>query len=340
MKTVLMGAPSEEARQKVFLYTKLVLTAVFWGGTFVAGRMIAPQVGPFSAAFLRFFVTSAFLWVFVWRSGESLPRLTARQFFLLVLLGLSGVFAYNFFFFSGLQSIAASRAALIISSNPAFIALFAAYFFHERLTSVKVLGILLSVGGAAVIISRGHPDIILQGKLGVGELYIFGCVASWVLYSLVGKIAMQKLSPLISVTYACTIGAFCLLFPALWEGLAEHFRHFSMVVWVATFYLGFFGSALGFFWYYEGIKALGPSRAGVFINIVPLSSILLAFFILHEALGRSLIVGALLVISGVYLTNRSPSRPEMARGAIQAAGGTSAEGACSHRFETEKMREP
>lgn len=336
MKAVVMRARSEETWQKVFLYTRLVLTAIFWGGTFVAGRMIAHQVGPFSAAFLRFVTASAFLWGFVWKSPERLPKLTARQLFLLALLGLSGVFAYNFFFFSGLQSITAGRAALIIACNPAFIALFAACFFRERLTVVKVLGILLSVSGAAVIVSKGHPAVILEGRLGAGELYIFGCVASWVFYSLVGKMAMKELSPLLTVTYACTIGAFFLLFPALREGLAVHFSHYSIVVWAAILYLGFFGSALGFFWYYQGIKVLGPSRAGVFINIVPISSIVLAFFILHEALGKSLAFGALLVITGVYLTNRVPGRAEGGSRATKHPYDKSTDQTYRHRLEMKK----
>ena len=81
---------------------------------------------------------------------------------------------------------------------------------------------------------------------------------------------------------------------------------YSAEIWLSIFYLGFFGSALGFVWYYEGIRTLGPSKAGVFINIVPVSSIVLAFLILQESLDASLMLGALLVTVGVYLTNKPP----------------------------------
>jgi drug/metabolite transporter (DMT)-like permease len=294
-----------ERRTGAMLYVKLVATAVFWGGTFVAARIVAREAGPFSASFLRFAVASLFLLGFVVKSHGKLPLPRVRDLFPLLMLGLTGVFAYNVFFFSGLKTVTASRASLIVAANPAFIALFSALMFKERLSLLKVLGIVLSVSGAAVVVSKGDPAMLLKGGLGLGELYIFGCVASWVSYSLIGKVAMKNLSPLLAVTYSCVIGAVCLFFPALQEGIAQGIGRFSASVWLGIFFLGFFGSALGFFWYYEGIREIGPSSAGVFINIVPVSAVLLAFFLLHEALDASLLAGALLVITGVFLTNRS-----------------------------------
>lgn len=298
----------EGSTEKVWLYAKLVLTAIFWGGTFVAGRSIASQIDPFAAAFLRFAIASCFLSAFVWRSYGEIPKLTKHDFVLVFLLGLTGVFAYNVLFFSALKTVAAGRASLIIASNPAFIALFSCWLLRERLGIAKVLGIVLSMGGAVVVISHGNPLALLHGGAGWGELYIFGCVLSWVLYSLIGKFAMNRLTPLAAVTYSCVIGAACLLLPASMQGLWQQLASYSLVVWVGILYLGFFGSALGFFWYYEGIRELGASQAGVFINLVPVSAILLAHLILQEALDGSLLIGALLVIAGVYYTNR-PGRP-------------------------------
>ena len=295
------------------LYVKLVLTALFWGGTFVAGRIVSQQVSPFCAALLRFIVASFFLTGFVLKHHGRFPRLERDQVVPVILLGLSGVFAYNAFFFSGLRTIAAGRASLIIASNPAFIALFAALFFHERLSAQRLAGILLSMLGAITVISRGNPLEVFDGALGMGELYICGCVASWVCYSLIGKVAMQRLSPLVTVTYACAIGAGFLLFPALIELSANGVTLYPAPAWLGILYLGFFGSALGFIWYYEGIKEIGPSRAGVFINIVPVSSIVLAYVFLNEALDMSLAAGALMVITGVFLTNRNRTAKNLPR---------------------------
>jgi drug/metabolite transporter (DMT)-like permease len=286
------------------IFIKLFLTAFFWGGTFIAGRFIAGQVGPFSAAFLRFAIASFLLLVFIKKTEGSFPPVNGRQIYLILLLGLSGVFAYNVFFFRGLQLIEASRAALIIANNPILITLLSVYFFRERLTLINGLGIGLSVCGAMIVISRGNLFFLLQEPIGQGDLFIFGCVASWGAFSILGKYVTIQLSPLISVAYASAVGSIMLFIPACLEGMFQDWKDYSLMDWGCLIYLGIFGTVIGFIWYYDGIKAIGPSKAGLFINFVPVSAVLLAFFLLNEPLTASLLVGALLIISGVYLANQ------------------------------------
>jgi drug/metabolite transporter (DMT)-like permease len=287
----------------VAVYIKLLLTALFWGGTFIAGRLIADRVEPFSASFLRFAVASILLLMLTARQKGRLPRINRAQFISLFFLGMTGVFAYNALFFKGLQLISAGRASLIIANNPVFIALFAALIFKERLSWRKAGGILLSVTGALIVISKGDLAVLLRGGVGWGEIFLFGCVASWVTYSLIGKAVMRDLSPLVSVSYSSLIGMAALSIPALAEGMVSRIPEYALQDWGCIAYLGIFGTVLGFVWYYEGIKALGPTKAGQFINLVPVCAILLAFFILGEPVTWSLLVGAGLVISGVSLTN-------------------------------------
>jgi drug/metabolite transporter (DMT)-like permease len=288
---------------KVIIYIKLSVTAIFWGGTFIAGRVVARGVGPFSAAFLRFAIASIFLLFITYKVENRLPPVKKSQVIPLILLGMTGVFSYNVFFFKGLKIIYAGRASVIIASNPVFIALFASYLFKERLTLTKFAGIVISVIGAIVVISRGRPIEIFQGNVGLGELFIFCCVMSWAAYSLIGKAVMKDLSPLISVSYSSVVGAVGLSIPAYLEGMVQHVSHYSTMEWLGIFYLGFFGTVLGFVWYYEGIKAIGATRASQFINFVPISAVVLAFFLLAEPVTSSLVIGTLMVCAGVYLTN-------------------------------------
>jgi len=297
----------------MIVYLKLVLTAVFWGGTFVAGRIVARELGPFSAAFLRFLTASVCLIFFTWRAEGRIPLPEKRLFPYLALLGLTGVFSYNVFFFMGLERIEASRASLIIANNPVFITLFSALLFRDRLRPLAVLGILLSVTGAAVVISRGDLNYVLQGGVGLGELFIFCCVLSWVAYSLVGKVVLATLSPLAAVTWASLIGMAFLALPACLEGLPHRMFDYEAASWVGILYLGVFGTVLGFVWYYRGIREIGPARASQFINLVPVSAILLAAVILDEPLSLSLLTGAALVLTGITLTNRSSSSTVKAR---------------------------
>ncbi|MFH2090941.1 MAG: DMT family transporter [Pseudomonadota bacterium] len=285
------------------VYFKLVLTAIFWGGTFIAGRMLSQTMDPYSAAFLRFLIASFFLIGLTFKIEGCLPRIKPSQIFIVCLLGFTGIFSYNLFFFSGLKTIPANQASLIIATNPIFISLAAAFFFKDKLSAHKLIGLALSVTGALIVISNGHLIDIFKMGIGKGQYFIFGCVASWVCYSIIGKKAMNNLSAITSVCYSAIAGTIFLFFPALFNGLLDHLPAYGLLEWANLFYLGFFGTVLGFFWYYEGIKAIGPARAGMFINFVPISAIVLSFFILKEPITPSLLVGALFVITGVWASN-------------------------------------
>ena len=287
----------------MIIFMKLLITAFFWGGTFVAGRMLAAHVGPFSAAFLRFAVASAVL-LFITRNAEgTFPAVRRDRIVSVVLLGLTGIFAYNICFFYGLKLIPAGRAALIIATNPVFISLFSFLLFHEKMSPRKIIGILLSTTGAVIVISKGSLDTVFSQGLGWGELFIFGCVLSWAAFSLIGKTVITTLSPLVSITYASVIGMASLLVPALSEGMIRQIPSYTGTDWICIVYLGLLGTAIGFVWYYEGIKQVGPVTASQFINFVPVSAVLLAFLILDEPITRSLIIGAAFIVSGVYLMN-------------------------------------
>lgn len=285
-------------------YLKLLCTSMFWGGTFVAGRILAQHVAPFSASFLRFAIASVCL-VFLVRMHEGgLPRLRRNQFLPILILGLSGIFTYNVLFFIGLKTVEAGRASVIVATNPIFIALLSALFFKEPLGKGRILGITLSVCGAVLAITKGHPLNLLDQPLSWGDVAIFGCVASWVTYLLIGKVMMQSLSPHAAVTYSCLVGTALLLPFSLGEGLLQILTNLPWFVWIALVYLGVFGTVLGFTWFYQGIKQIGPSRAAVFINFVPVWAIIAGFVILGETINPALVLGAAMVGSGVYLTNR------------------------------------
>jgi drug/metabolite transporter (DMT)-like permease len=285
------------------VYLKLLLTAFFWGGTFVAGRAITRDVGPLSIGFLRFALASSLLLFLTWRAEKRLPLPSRGQILPLVLLGLTGVFAYNALFFNALKLIDAGRAAVIIALNPVFIGLLASYLFKDRLGPIRLIGILLSVTGAVIVISRGEISRLFEGGIGWGEILTLGCMASWVAYSLIGKAILKGMSPLVSVSYSSVIGTVALFLPASAEGMISHLTEYGLSDWLGISYLGIFGTVLGFVWYYEGIQKIGPTRAAQFINFVPACAIVLAFFILREPVTFSLLLGSLFVFGGVYLTN-------------------------------------
>lgn len=267
--------------------------------------MIAPSVHPACAAFLRFAIASIFLLLLTVRIEGRIPPLGKKQILPVVMLGLTGVLAYNILFLTGLRYIHAGRASLIVATNPVLISLLSALFFKEQMNRIKGGGICMSVAGAMIVISNGRIADLGGYRIGTGELLIAGCVLSWVAYSLIGKSVMAQLSPLTAVAYSAVIGT-ALLFPAaLCSGLGREIFGYSVRDWWNLFYLGFFGTVLGFSWYYQGIERIGPMKASVFINFVPVSAIVLASLMLKEQITVSIILGTLLVITGVCMTNAS-----------------------------------
>jgi drug/metabolite transporter (DMT)-like permease len=293
--------------QSKMIHLKLLATAVFWGGTFVAGRLVSAEVPPFTASFIRFVFASAILVPMALKARGSLKLPKPRSVVWAVLLGLTGIVAYNTFFFAGLKTVPAGRAALIIALNPVLIFLFSGLLMGEQMGATRLAGVLLAICGTGVVISKGDPAGLLADGLGAGDLLILGAVASWVLYSVLGKVALKHFSPLDAVAASSLVGCAFLATGALGEtGLVD--LTYSLTAWAGIAYTAYFGTVLGFKWYYEGIHALGAGRAGVYINFVPVSGVALGCLLLGEQLEPSLLAGAVLVTLGVWLTNNGKLR--------------------------------
>ncbi len=290
------------------IYVSLVITTLFWGGTFIAGRTLAGSVPPANAAFLRFAIATLVLVILARLIDGKIAIPPRKEWFSLLLLGMTGVFSYNILFFTGLQHIEAGRASLIIALNPLAITLTSVIFLGERLTPKQFIGILISLIGALFVISNGHPSAIISGGFGIGEAAILGCVASWTAYSVIGRSVLRSISPLAAVFYSSLIGTI-LLFPlVVMNNSINEIFSYSIYDWTSLIFLGLFGTAIGFSLYYQSIKKIGASRCSVFINLVPLFSILLSWLILNESIKISVLAGGLILLTGVYLTNSSPKK--------------------------------
>ncbi len=289
--------------QHITTYITLTLTAFFWGGTFIAGRLLADSLAPANSSFLRFAIASITLLAVVSLTEKKLPVPHIQQFIVLVFLGFTGVFCYNIFFFTGLKYITAGRASLIIAFTPLTITLLATLFTSERLNAKQFGGILLSLAGAILVVSNGQPHLFLQGGFGPGEKALLGCVLSWSLYSIAGRTILKTLSPLIAVCYSSIIGTLLLAIPAYRENLSGALFTISSTDWMSLGYLGVCGTAIGFSLYYKGINKIGTTRSGIFINMVPVFALFLSWILLHETVHLMVLIGGFLILMGVTITN-------------------------------------
>jgi drug/metabolite transporter (DMT)-like permease len=307
MTATIAASPPWSPPNLPLVYAKLVMVALCWGGTFIAGKELAQAMPPAVAAVLRFGVAALLLLPLAWRSAGGLPRLNWRQALATAGLGLTGIFLYNLCFFSALARMPAGRTALFVALNPVVTAVAASIVFRERLRLLQWWGIALALTGAVVVITRGSPLAALHDigrSVGAGELLMFGAVLSWAAYTVIGRVAFAGLSPLVATTWAALWGLSFLLLGSAGELSEVAWRQLAWPVWAAAVYLGAFGTVLGFVWYGEGVKAIGPSRTVVFNNLVPVFGVALAALLLGESITAAMGIGGALSVLGVMLTNR------------------------------------
>ncbi|WP_339478686.1 MULTISPECIES: DMT family transporter [unclassified Pseudomonas] len=293
------------------VYLKLAMVTMIWGGTFVAGRILADALAPMFAASLRFLLASIALLSFLALAGIPLARPSVKQALQLAALGFFGIFFYNLCFFYGLQYINASRASLIVALNPAVIGLASWWLFKERLSRLKVAGIVLCIGGAGLVIVSRDPSLLQGAAQGwVGDLLIFGCVLGWGIYSLFSRSLNDSLGPLQTVTWSILLGTLM-----LWLGCAaagqirfETLRGLDVEQWLSLLYLGVLGSALAYIAWYDGIRRIGATRSGVFIALNPLTAVLLGALLLDERLTALMCVGGGVILVGIFLCNKPLAR--------------------------------
>ena len=284
----------------------LLFTMAAWGFTFAAGKTASEGAGPFAVSFWRFVLSLLVLFPqLAFSEGLSLKKTPPLAWLLLVLSGLTGLAAYNYFFIKGLALTEAGRGSVIVVVNPVFIYLGSVIFFHEKLTPVRAAGMLLAVFGMLVVVSSGSPLSLFRGQYNRGDLLLLGCVFSWTFYSLIGKVVLGRVTHLAANAWS-TAFALLLVTPVLLASEEPFlgFLSFGPKTWLAVAFLGVFGTALGFTFFYRGILALGPHKASVYITLVPFFGLLSGVLVHGEKVGAHVVAGLFVCLFGLALVQK------------------------------------
>jgi len=287
------------------LYLRLTGVAALWGGTFIAGRIAAPELPHFTVSALRFWTAFAILLPLLLLAEKGLPRLRRRDIVYSALLALSGLVAYNLFFLGALELIPAGRTALVVALNPIITALTMALVFGERVPVFRWAGIARALTGVLIVLAKGDPTMLLQ-RVGRGEVLMLGGAACWAIYSMIGRFALDgeaAVSPLALTTVTTLWGASMLSLGMPFEWSEWQASQVSFAAWASIVYLGAGGTALAFVWYAQGLQQLGAARTTVFNNLVPVFGVLLGTVLLDEPLLLSMVFGGFVALAGVSLTN-------------------------------------
>lgn len=295
------------------VHAGLVAMALVWGLAWPAGRVLAQELPPLSSSAWRFTVAAVVLagWVALRgrRGGPAWPRLSWAQWAGLGAAGTAGVFAYTVFFMYAMQHVEAGRAAVVVTTNPVFVTLLAAWWFGEAFNARVGAGLALAVIGAATVLTHGQPWRVLVGGVGLGEWLLLGCIAAWVAYSLMAKRLMVGIDSLVAVLVTAATGGVLLWIAALWvDGPAVAFGGLHTLLLhqgLLVLFMAIGPTVLAYAWFFRGISVLGAGVASSYISLVPVFGVLSAVVLLGEPLEWPLLLGGSLALTGVVVANRA-----------------------------------
>lgn len=290
------------------IYLKLIITVFFWGSNFAVSKIALESFSPSMAALLRFVFGATFLMItYISANGFKLPAFTLRQWFLVFLSAFFGVFCYNFFFFDAMGNISAVRASLLITSSTIFIVLLSAFFFKEKITLIKLIGLIITLCGVAIVIVRGDFSKLGNDAWGEGETFIILTALSWTVYTLLAKVILKEMNALTVSTFSALIGTTLLFLMVLNEQPMEQLSTASWKSLLAVAYMGCTATALGFVWYYEAVVKIGTTEAAAIANLTPVFAVVVAIA-LGEELALITAIGGTVVLFGIWLTNKKQAQ--------------------------------
>jgi drug/metabolite transporter (DMT)-like permease len=283
---------------------EMLLCTFVWGAFFVVGKMAVAETSPLAVAALRFAAASAMLLALLaWREPSAF-RLDAHGIAVAVGLGLTGVAAYNALAFLGFARAPSADGAMISPSlNPAVTAVLAALLLGERLAAQRIAGLGLALAGVGLVFWGAQPEGGGRDRW-LGDLFFILSALTWSLYTLVGKVAARRFSPLASTTYASVAGFLLLLPVSAGELWRAPLLSLSWRLWAEVLFLAAFCTVVAFLLWYDAIRRVGAARTASYLPLVPIFGVVQGALILGDRPSAMQYAGMALGVAGVWVANR------------------------------------
>ncbi len=286
-----------------FSYSALILAAMVWGGSVVAQKVALGPFSPVETSVFRGLGALAIL-IPLWLWKEGLVPLSGKDWKEFFVLGL-GVLGNHLLVLFGLEFIGAGAAGIIIGASPAITAFLSSLILKDLPFRRVWSGCLVSFIGVVVITGQSGLEGVGSNPVLGGVLIVLALV-SWALYTIGCRKTMVRFSPL-TVTWTTLVASLVYEIPLLGfshKMLVSGAETVPLSGWVALVYVMVFATAVGQQAWLYGVEGVGPSRAGAFINLIPVSALLLSLFVLGEPVGMRELSGIGLIILGVWMVGR------------------------------------
>ena len=289
-------------------YALLLGVALLWAGNYPLAKIGLHELGPITMSALRTLIAAPLL-VLVSRLLEGpLPPLARRDLIAVVVLAVSGFVGNSALWYVGIRGTSPANAGILGAASPVVVALAAATWLRERVSPVNLVGIGLTMLAVLLTIAQGSFHVLLTLSVNRGDVIILLSQSMWVVYTLYSRANLSTFSPLQMLAGAHVVAAGLLLPLALVERPWQALAHASWVGFSVVLYSALLGTPAHVA-YYQAVRTVGPSRAAVFMNLIPFLVLGLSWLMLGEPIRWYHWVGAIGVIGGVALTTRHSRVP-------------------------------
>lgn len=281
----------------------LVFTTLFWGGNVVAGRLAVGEVSPMAITFLRWLVSFALLALFARRQILAEYRKVLPQWPLVMLLGILGFTAFNALYYSAAHHTTGVNIAIIQGSTPIIILLMGFIVFRNALSGLQMVGALLTILGVLVSASHGDWRVVASLAFNRGDLWLLIASIFYAVYTLLLR-KKPDCSALVFFTAMAAAACLSAIPLVVYEARAGLLIWPTFKGWLLIAYIAVLPSLLCQIFYIRGIELIGPGRASIFYNLVPVFGALLSALLLREAVSIFDVMALGLVLGGIFIAER------------------------------------
>ena len=291
--------------QNTKAYIMLVCATLFWAGNFMVGKLaFLTNIPPMSLVFCRWSLVWLILLPFTFKEILKYKSIILNNLPLLFFLSLTSVGLFNSFTYLSLVHTQVINASLFNTAIPAIIILLCFVFKIEKTNKYQIFGLILAVFGILSIITKLDPNILLSLDFNKGDLIMIGGVISWGLYSAFLKKKKFTLPLLTLVQVLCTFGLIFIFPQFLYEFSRGQFIKFDINLSYILIFLALFPSIGSYYCWAGAVSIIGPNRAGIFLSLIPLFSTIMAIMYFKEQFQFFHLIGAILIILGLFLSNK------------------------------------
>ena len=286
-------------------YLFLVLAALCWSGNFIVGKFATLfQIPPLSLNVLRWISVWFILIPFTYKEIYNNFTYIKKNLLVISFMGVITISTFNSVVYFALNYTQVVNAVLMLAAIPAVTIVLSSIMKIEKTNFLQIFGLIMSIIGVGAIISNGDFQKIITLSFNKGDVWMLVCVITWSLYSTLLKKHNFQLSQFALIQLMVTVGILFLIPQLLYENYIGLELNFNKAFYLILFYVVIFPAIAAYYFWQKGIEIIGPNRATMFIQLMPLFSAIMAIIIFKEKLELYHFAGAVFIVSGIYLSNR------------------------------------